>query len=45
MINGRFSLPVGLKDIKETYEARNERWITAFRYGWKGVTIIDAIAG
>ncbi|MBN1758636.1 MAG: hypothetical protein JW863_09980 [Chitinispirillaceae bacterium] len=24
--------------FKGTYEARYERWITAFRYGWKGVS-------
>ncbi|MBN1309728.1 MAG: hypothetical protein JXA18_17540 [Chitinispirillaceae bacterium] len=26
--------------FKGTYEARYERWITAFRYGWKGVSVL-----
>lgn len=29
----------GAEGYKGTYEARYERWITAFRYGWKGVSI------
>jgi tetratricopeptide (TPR) repeat protein len=28
----------GAEGYKGTYEARYERWITAFRYGWKGVS-------
>lgn len=30
----------GAEGYKGTYEARFERWITAFRYGWKGVSIL-----
>lgn len=30
----------GAEGYKGTYEARYERWITAFRYGWKGVSIL-----
>lgn len=29
----------GADGYKGTYEARYERWITAFRYGWKGVSV------
>ncbi|KMQ52676.1 hypothetical protein CHISP_0445 [Chitinispirillum alkaliphilum] len=28
----------GADGFKGTYEARYERWITAFRYGWRGVS-------
>lgn len=32
----------GANGYKGTYEARYEKWITAFRYGWKGVsTLLD----
>lgn len=30
----------GADGFKGTYEARYERWITAFRYGWKGVSVL-----
>ena len=30
----------GAEGYKGTYESRYERWITAFRYGWKGVSIL-----
>jgi tetratricopeptide (TPR) repeat protein len=30
----------GAEGYKGTYEARFGRWITAFRYGWKGVSIL-----
>lgn len=30
----------GAEGYKGTYEARYERWITAFRYGWKGVSVL-----
>ena len=30
----------GSDGYKGTYEARYERWITAFRYGWKGVSVL-----
>jgi tetratricopeptide (TPR) repeat protein len=30
----------GADGYKGTYEARYERWITAFRYGWKGVAVL-----
>ena len=30
----------GSDGFKGTYEARYERWITAFRYGWKGVSVL-----
>jgi len=30
----------GADGYKGTYEARYERWITAFRYGWKGVSLL-----
>lgn len=30
----------GADGFKGTYEARFERWITAFRYGWKGVSVL-----
>jgi tetratricopeptide (TPR) repeat protein len=30
----------GAEGYKGTYEARFDRWITAFRYGWKGVSIL-----
>lgn len=30
----------GAEGLKANYEMRYERWITAFRYGWKGVTIL-----
>jgi tetratricopeptide (TPR) repeat protein len=30
----------GADGYKGTYEARFERWITAFRYGWKGVSVL-----
>ena len=30
----------GAEGYKGTYEARYERWITAFRYGWKGVSLL-----
>lgn len=30
----------GADGFKGTYEARYERWITAFRFGWKGVAVL-----
>ncbi|MCX7725535.1 MAG: tetratricopeptide repeat protein [Chitinispirillaceae bacterium] len=30
----------GADGFKGTYEARYERWITALRYGWKGVSVL-----
>ncbi|MBD3240355.1 MAG: hypothetical protein GF331_07200 [Chitinivibrionales bacterium] len=30
----------GAEGLKANYEMRYERWITAFRYGWKGVTVL-----
>lgn len=30
----------GAEGYKGTFEIRYERWITAFRYGWKGVSIL-----
>jgi len=30
----------GADGYKGTFEARYERWITAFRYGWKGVSVL-----
>jgi len=33
----------GAEGYKGTYEARYERWITAFRYGWKGVSILTQL--
>ena len=33
----------GADGYKGTYEARYERWITAFRYGWKGVSTLLAL--
>ncbi len=30
----------GAEGFKGTYEARYERWITAFRYGWRGVSML-----
>ncbi len=30
----------GAEGLKGNYEMRYERWITAFRYGWKGVAIL-----
>lgn len=30
----------GADGYKGTYEARYERWITAFRFGWKGVSVL-----
>ncbi len=30
----------GSDGLKGIYEARYERWITAFRYGWKGVSVL-----
>lgn len=30
----------GADGFKGTYEARFERWITAFRYGWKSVSVL-----
>jgi len=30
----------GSDGFKGTYEARYERWITAFRFGWKGVSVL-----
>ncbi|MBD3346688.1 MAG: tetratricopeptide repeat protein [Chitinivibrionales bacterium] len=30
----------GADGYKGTYESRFERWITAFRYGWKGVSVL-----
>jgi tetratricopeptide (TPR) repeat protein len=33
----------GAEGYKGTYEARFERWITAFRYGWKGVSILTQL--
>jgi hypothetical protein len=29
----------GADGFKGTYEARHERWITSFRFGWKGVSV------
>ncbi|MDG5814386.1 tetratricopeptide repeat protein [Chitinispirillales bacterium ANBcel5] len=29
----------GANGLKGTYEFKKERWITAFRYGWKGVSV------
>ncbi|MDD5673266.1 MAG: hypothetical protein PHC61_03815 [Chitinivibrionales bacterium] len=31
----------GAEGYKGTYEADNERWITAFRHGWKGISILE----
>jgi tetratricopeptide (TPR) repeat protein len=31
----------GAEGYKGTYEFRYERWITAFRHGWKGVSILQ----
>ena len=33
----------GAEGYKGTYEARYGRWITAFRYGWKGVSILNGL--
>jgi tetratricopeptide (TPR) repeat protein len=33
----------GVEGYKGTYEARFGRWITAFRYGWKGVSILSQL--
>jgi tetratricopeptide (TPR) repeat protein len=33
----------GAEGYKGTYEARFDRWITAFRYGWKGVSILSQL--
>ena len=30
----------GTEGLKGNFESRYERWITAFRYGWKGVSIL-----
>jgi tetratricopeptide (TPR) repeat protein len=30
----------GAEGYKGTYESRYERWITAFRYGWRGVSVL-----
>jgi len=30
----------GAEGLKGSYEMRYGRWITAFRYGWKGVTVL-----
>ena len=34
----------GAEGYKGTYEARYERFVTAFRYGWKGVSIFQNMA-
>jgi tetratricopeptide (TPR) repeat protein len=34
----------GAEGYKGTYEARYERWVTAFRHGWKGVSIFQNMA-
>jgi len=34
----------GSEGYKGTYEARYERWVTAFRHGWKGVSIFQNMA-
>lgn len=34
----------GADGYKGTYESRYERWITAFRYGWKGVSVLMKLA-
>ncbi|MBD3419385.1 MAG: hypothetical protein GF398_04625 [Chitinivibrionales bacterium] len=34
----------GAEGIKGTYEARFERWITAFRNGWKGYSLLSELA-
>ncbi len=33
----------GAEGLKGNYEMRYERWITAFRYGWKGVTALSRL--
>jgi tetratricopeptide (TPR) repeat protein len=34
----------GTEGLKGQYERRYERWITAFRYGWKGVSVLKDIS-
>ncbi len=34
----------GANGYKGTYESRYERWITAFRYGWNGVSVLTSVA-
>jgi len=34
----------GAEGYKGTYEGRYERWVTAFRHGWKGVSIFQNMA-
>ena len=34
----------GADGFKGTYESRYERWITAFRHGWKGVSVLLEIS-
>jgi len=34
----------GADGLKGTYESRYERWITAFRHGWKGVSVLLEIS-
>jgi len=33
----------GAEGLKGTLETRYERWITAFRYGWRGVSVLKEI--
>jgi tetratricopeptide (TPR) repeat protein len=33
----------GAEGAKGSYESKYERWITAFRYGWKGVSILSEL--
>ena len=33
----------GADGYKGTYESRYERWITSFRHGWKGVSVLQEI--
>jgi len=33
----------GAEGLKGNYESRYERWIAAFKYGWKGVSILKKI--
>lgn len=33
----------GAEGLKGNYEFRYQRWITAFRYGWKGVSVLKRV--
>lgn len=33
----------GTEGLKGNYEKRYDRWITAFRYGWKGVSLLKEV--